>query len=134
MESKEESKSFEQFCIKSLAPLVRDLHTESVEVAPQRCSCRKTKCLKRYCECFALNKYCDGCLCKNCLNKPLRAARERALKKVLGRSREAFTGAKKCSCSKVACKMKYCTCFHAGIPCTNECKCVGCLNTRVHRI
>ena len=34
------------------------------------CSCKKSRCLKKYCECFASNRYCDGCFCTNCQNLP----------------------------------------------------------------
>ena len=35
---------------------------------PLRCSCSKSRCLKKYCECFASERYCADCYCKNCLN------------------------------------------------------------------
>jgi hypothetical protein len=34
----------------------------------RRCSCKKSKCLKLYCECFMAQVYCDGCQCTDCLN------------------------------------------------------------------
>ncbi len=35
------------------------------------CNCRKSKCLKLYCECFANNKYCGpACACSCCNNTP----------------------------------------------------------------
>ncbi|PQQ21284.1 protein tesmin/TSO1-like CXC 3 isoform X4 [Prunus yedoensis var. nudiflora] len=37
----------------------------------KRCNCRRSKCLKLYCECFAAGVYCvDSCACVNCYNKP----------------------------------------------------------------
>ena len=33
-----------------------------------RCKCKKSRCLKLYCECFAAKEFCTGCLCVNCLN------------------------------------------------------------------
>lgn len=32
------------------------------------CSCKKSHCLKLYCECFISKTYCHGCNCVNCLN------------------------------------------------------------------
>jgi len=35
----------------------------------KRCSCKKSKCLKLYCECFAAGVYCsEPCTCQGCLN------------------------------------------------------------------
>ena len=33
-----------------------------------QCNCKKTKCLKLYCDCFRLNQTCDGCNCVGCHN------------------------------------------------------------------
>lgn len=42
------------------------------EKAPEpkimRCTCKKSKCLKLYCQCFAEQKFCSGCKCCNCCN------------------------------------------------------------------
>lgn len=33
------------------------------------CNCKKTKCLKLYCDCFAVGELCDEqCKCINCCN------------------------------------------------------------------
>uniref|UniRef100_A0A7S1FPP5 CRC domain-containing protein n=1 Tax=Corethron hystrix TaxID=216773 RepID=A0A7S1FPP5_9STRA len=32
------------------------------------CNCKKSRCLKLYCECFANEIYCDGCNCNDCQN------------------------------------------------------------------
>ena len=34
------------------------------------CNCKKSHCLKLYCECFATKSYCQGCNCVSCLNIP----------------------------------------------------------------
>ena len=34
------------------------------------CSCSKTKCIKKYCECLSNNQYCYNCNCIDCHNKP----------------------------------------------------------------
>ncbi|KAF2297612.1 hypothetical protein GH714_000195 [Hevea brasiliensis] len=37
----------------------------------KRCNCKRSKCLKLYCECFAAGVYClDSCACNNCFNRP----------------------------------------------------------------
>ncbi|KAK7293781.1 hypothetical protein RJT34_16655 [Clitoria ternatea] len=37
----------------------------------KRCHCKKSRCLKLYCECFAFGSYCTGpCSCQGCLNRP----------------------------------------------------------------
>ncbi|OWM86684.1 hypothetical protein CDL15_Pgr015720 [Punica granatum] len=37
----------------------------------KRCNCRKSKCLKLYCECFAAGLYCsEPCACQGCFNRP----------------------------------------------------------------
>ena len=35
-----------------------------------KCSCSKTQCNRKYCECFNSGNYCVDCNCKNCNNKP----------------------------------------------------------------
>ncbi|XP_063942954.1 protein tesmin/TSO1-like CXC 3 [Daucus carota subsp. sativus] len=37
----------------------------------KRCNCKKTKCLKQYCNCFASGYYCsETCSCQGCFNTP----------------------------------------------------------------
>ncbi|KAH9688071.1 hypothetical protein KPL70_015000 [Citrus sinensis] len=41
-------------------------------MACKRCNCKRSKCLKLYCECFAAGLYCiEPCLCLDCFNKPI---------------------------------------------------------------
>jgi hypothetical protein len=41
-----------------------------------RCKCKKSRCLKLYCDCFAILKYCDGsCSCTDCHNDESQAHR-----------------------------------------------------------
>lgn len=50
---------------------VKPDETSSVvpEVAKKSCNCKKSKCLKLYCECFANNKFCGvDCACNGCSN------------------------------------------------------------------
>merc|ERR1712216_862339 len=42
----------------------------ATEGAHKPCSCKKSRCLKKYCECFSAGKYCNGCYCTGCENNP----------------------------------------------------------------
>lgn len=33
------------------------------------CNCKKSKCIKLYCDCFRSNKLCTNCSCGDCLNQ-----------------------------------------------------------------
>lgn len=45
------------------------LKQKSSTVASLTCKCNKSRCLKMYCECFTVGRFCDkNCLCKNCAN------------------------------------------------------------------
>jgi hypothetical protein len=37
---------------------------------PSHCNCKRSKCLKLYCECFAALRYCSTCNCVDCNNRP----------------------------------------------------------------
>lgn len=55
------------------------------------CNCKKSHCLKLYCECFASKGYCSGCNCVNCLNtRENDAIREKAMQATLERNPIAF--------------------------------------------
>ena len=42
---------------------------QNTEVSTKSCNCKKSKCLKLYCECFANNRFCGGhCACNGCSN------------------------------------------------------------------
>lgn len=94
------------------------------------CTCKKTKCLKMYCECFSLGKPCtEDCNCIGCENckehsDALLKAQELVRSKVL----EGNSTTKGCNCKKSQCQKKYCECYNAGLTCGSECKCINCLN------
>lgn len=55
------------------------------------CTCKKSRCLKLYCECYASKSYCSGCSCVGCCNIPeCKDMRETAMKQTLDRNPNAF--------------------------------------------
>jgi len=118
------------------------------KAAPKRssCNCKKSKCLKLYCECFAAERFCQGCNCVDCRNTPeFGEDREKAIKDTRAKNSKAFQpklviknsqgaeAAQKvhntgCKCKKSQCLKKYCECFNAGVFCGSKCKCTNCMN------
>lgn len=106
--------------------------------AVKSCNCKKSKCLKLYCECFASGQYCSGCKCNECHNtsdyiKERKVAITRISKKnPLGfirrlpdNSHNQLVG---CNCKKSECQRNYCSCYRNGLSCTKLCKCTQCKN------
>ncbi|CAJ1953402.1 unnamed protein product [Cylindrotheca closterium] len=128
------------------------------EVTTMGCTCKKTKCLKLYCQCFAVKIYCgSNCRCLGCCNtQAYEKDRKEAIRNILARNPTAFdTKFKKtsdgqiiidkavpapapldrslahklgCKCRKSACVKKYCECYAGGVKCSANCRCSGCKN------
>ena len=110
------------------------------------CNCKKTKCLKLYCECFANGGICsEGCKCENCHNTTeLQDLRELIIQETLEKNPLAFKSKYKntvdkektlhsrgCRCSKAGCQKNYCECYSKGLGCSRLCRCDNCLNNKI---
>ena len=121
---------------------------------PGKCSCKQSRCLKLYCDCFSVEKLCDGCNCKDCENTLGNPEVEKARAQVKKRQPKAFDKkfvsadgalvievkdkegsrhARGCNCSKSKCIKNYCECYQMNISCSDKCKCIGCANTNGRR-
>jgi hypothetical protein len=49
-----------------------DTMQEKAKQKPISCNCKKTHCLKMYCECISKNMYCNSeCQCRDCHNNSI---------------------------------------------------------------
>lgn len=109
------------------------------------CRCKKTNCLKLYCECFLKGGICGlHCKCVDCMNTPAhQQIREMLLEDHYNKGTIAFNPLKppaelpleqppkrerSCTCGKTGCNKKYCECFRNNSKCSPACKCRGCKN------
>ena len=99
-------------------PITKAIHKKSLITNNISCTCSKTKCLKKYCECLANNQYCVNCNCVDCHNTP-QFQKEKAKENV-----EVIT----CTCTKSNCNKKYCECYKSGKACNGNCRCLNCQN------
>lgn len=107
-----------------------------VDSKPTGCGCKKSKCLRLYCECLADDKYCRDCNCKNCHNTPaFIEERTEAIAKIKKKRPYAVksdisSNYQICHCSKSGCVKNYCECYQKSKFCSSNCKCLSCKNTK----
>ena len=128
----------------SPAALVRGSSLQPSNISPSgadsgggHCNCKKSKCLKLYCECFAALRYCKNCNCVECHNCPSHEKeRQEAVIITKERNSQAFQSKVNdkqghtagCNCKKSQCLKKYCECFEGAVFCGENCKCLSCKN------
>ncbi|XP_061376459.1 CRC domain-containing protein TSO1-like [Gastrolobium bilobum] len=120
----------------------------------KRCNCKKSKCLKLYCDCFAAGLYCtEPCSCHGCFNRHEHEDKVVETKlQIQSRNPNAFAPKitaetpsnnmedenlttpssarhkRGCNCKRSMCMKKYCECFQAEVGCSSGCRCEGCKN------
>lgn len=135
-----------QFEIQKNPPLFKSSkqnseHTSNSKTGITSCNCKKSKCLKLYCECFRSNGFCDAsCSCQECYNKAeYRDIRNQFYVEQLQRNPSSFSSkivalstttlySKGCNCKKTECMKNYCECYAAKVKCTHLCRCTECQN------
>ena len=105
----------------------------------QKCTCSKTGCLKKYCNCFANGVPCEGCECKNCQNvgnKNNNNNIDLDEKKIFPVMQNRFDRIQRtiCNCTKSNCMKKYCECFKQGFSCNALCRCMDCKNKNIEEV
>ena len=78
-------------------PLIDDsycrytLSTGKISKKQMYCNCKKSQCLKLYCECFAAKALCACCACKDCHNNLVHELeRNAAIQSIEKRNSTAF--------------------------------------------
>ena len=119
------------------------------ELGTMKCNCKKSRCLKLYCECFSAKRLCDNCNCIDCSNiegsDELKAKLEKNKEEApiyfthppIAKQATTSSGSTKisemahnliCNCRQSMCLKKYCECYQKTLYCSSFCKCTSCKN------
>lgn len=98
-----------------------------------KCNCKKSKCLKLYCECFRSGEVCSkDCECNGCENNSdNEEKRQKIIQEIIEKDDNAFLEKVKyngCRCTKNHCSKNYCDCYRLGVGCGKYCQCLDCEN------
>jgi hypothetical protein len=91
-----------------------------------KCNCKKSHCMKLYCECYANKELCYNCNCVGCSNTYENLKKKKKSKKLKIKIMLDVT----CNCTKSNCRKKYCECFKNGGYCKETCRCMDCKNLK----
>lgn len=114
------------------------IQNDPISSSDLTCNCKRSKCLKLYCDCFSQGVTCgQNCKCENCQNlAACESIIAKARKSIIKRNPVAFDKkiihgnrhSRGCKCKSSKCIKKYCECFASGVECTEYCECSDCKN------
>ena len=100
----------------------------AVTTVARYCTCPRSHCLKKYCECHARGLRCmPSCGCVGCLNHKADRDDEVGYERSVRRA-HARSSAEGCAC-KGGCGTGHCICRRNGVKCGALCRCEACVNS-----
>lgn len=115
----------------------KKLESDLVLLGKKRfCTCLKSRCIKRYCDCYSHGEKCNSkvCNCINCHNKKFSNTNSNNNNIINENNKIDIKLGTCCSCQKSGCSKKYCECYTNGQKCNSCCTCVGCCNIKFFEI